>query len=37
MMLSLMEVGENQSMSMYSFNHINTLAPSASEHACLMS
>ena len=36
-MLSLMEVGENQSMSVYSFNHINTLAPSASEYACLMS
>lgn len=36
-MLSLMEVGENQSMSVYSFNHINTLTPSALEYACLMS
>lgn len=36
-MLSLLEVGENQSKSVYSFNHINILAPSALASACLMS
>lgn len=35
--LSLMQAAGNQSLSVYSFNHINTLAPSASECARLMS
>lgn len=35
--LSLMEAAGNQSLSVYSFNHVNTLAPSALACARLMS